>query len=324
VYIGGLYEPNLYALEPNDGDLKWACNFAYSHGPEGYYMSGWPFPSPVIAPDGTIYQTLVHDSNLYAIAPDTGDIIWAKDLGGMVVCIEGLIYEYLIWYGPGVPPVDDPNSPYYNGEVEGWYRYSNCWSEPALALDGTIYVALDDDRLRAVDPNGTIRWATQLGMMGNFTLTVCGDGRIYTAGDDGHLCVVSPDGEEIARFRSGDWLTFPVIAADNTIIVAGERDNSTSVGDANNIVWAIGGDGCEDAPTDLHSPQDISADRIINFRDFAMLALDWLGCTNMDLYADPPCDYQGYETYLAGDINKDLYVDFSDVAEIANRWLNED
>ncbi len=327
VYIGGLYEPNLYALEPNDGALKWACNLqplVYDeYGNPWYNKSGWPFPSPVVAPDGTIYQTLVQDSNLYAIEPDSGTIIWATDLAGIVVC-WGFPEECFTWYGPGEPPVDDPNSPYYGGIIEGWYKYSNCWSEPALALDGTIYVSLDDGRLRAVDPNGSLRWATRLGMMGNFTLTVGGDGRIYAAGDDGHLCVVSPDGEEIARFRSSDWLTFPVIAQDNTIIVAGERDNSTSVGDANNIVWAIGDDGCEDQPYDLHRPQDISADLTVNLVDLAVLALDWLGCTNMDLYADPPCDYQGYETYLAGDINKDLYVDFSDVAEIAYRWLNED
>ncbi|MGD8500632.1 MAG: PQQ-binding-like beta-propeller repeat protein, partial [Phycisphaerales bacterium] len=27
VYIAGLYDPNLYALDPEDGSLKWACNF---------------------------------------------------------------------------------------------------------------------------------------------------------------------------------------------------------------------------------------------------------------------------------------------------------
>jgi len=329
VYIGGLYEPNLYALEPNDGALKWACNLqplVYDEYENPWYnKSGWPFPSPVVAPDGTIYQTLVHDSNLYAIEPNDGNIIWATDLAGIIICTNSWFpYKCSIWYGPGDPPVDDPNSPYYGGIIKGWYKYSNCWSEPALALDGTIYVSLDDGHLRAVDPNGSIRWVTRLGMMGNFTLTVGGDGRIYAASDDGHLCVVNPDGEEIARFRTSDWLSFPVIAADNTIIVAGERDNSTSVSNANNIVWAIGGDGCEDRPYDLHRPSDISADLTVNLVDLAVLALDWLGCTNMDLYADPPCDYEGRETYLAGDINKDLYVDFSDVAEIANRWLNED
>ena len=27
------------------------------------------------------------------------------------------------------------------------------------------------------------------------------------------------------------------------------------------------------------------------------------------------------EFYLAGDVNRDMYIDFEDVAELANRWL---
>ncbi|MHC4439955.1 MAG: outer membrane protein assembly factor BamB family protein, partial [Planctomycetota bacterium] len=51
VYIAGLYDPNLYALDPADGSIKWTCNFE---------SQGWPFASPVIADDGTIYQTLLY------------------------------------------------------------------------------------------------------------------------------------------------------------------------------------------------------------------------------------------------------------------------
>ncbi|MHC4500320.1 MAG: outer membrane protein assembly factor BamB family protein, partial [Planctomycetota bacterium] len=59
VYIAGLYEPNLYALDPNDGGVKWVCNFEYLLDPyhpwEGT-ESGWLFASPVVGPNGTIYQ----------------------------------------------------------------------------------------------------------------------------------------------------------------------------------------------------------------------------------------------------------------------------
>jgi len=71
VYIAGLYDPNLYAINPIDGSIKWECNFE---------SRGWPFASPVVADDGTIYQTLVYDSNLYAISPYDGNIIWSTDL----------------------------------------------------------------------------------------------------------------------------------------------------------------------------------------------------------------------------------------------------
>jgi len=71
VYIAGLYDPNLYALDPNDGKLKWTCNFE---------SGGWPFASPVVAKDGIIYQTLLYDTNLYAIDPNNGAVVWSTDL----------------------------------------------------------------------------------------------------------------------------------------------------------------------------------------------------------------------------------------------------
>ncbi len=82
-----------------------------------------------------------------------------------------------------------PPYPYTTTDL-GWvfvryYRVSNSsFSEPALAPDGTIYISFDDQYLRAVDPNGTIKWVTSLGWLGGFTLTVGSDGLIYAAGDD--------------------------------------------------------------------------------------------------------------------------------------------
>lgn len=281
IYIAGLYDPNLYALDANEGSLKWVCNFE---------SGGWPFASPVVAKDSVIYQTLLYDPNLYAIEPNDGNIIWSLDLA-------------------------DPYSGWFDSDYADRYGYADGWSEPALGPDGTIYVSFDDPYLRAVDPNGTIKWVTQLGIMGGFTLTVGSDGLIYAASDDAYLCVVNPDGEEIARFEGYDWLSFPVIAADNTIIVS----------DANNTVWAIGGDDCQDQVAALHRPQDLNTDWAVNFLDFALLAADWLECTDTEMYppdGTSPCDYSGDEIYLTADVDRNLYVDFADIAALANRWLN--
>lgn len=288
VYIAGLYDPNLYALDPNDGNLKWACNLTDPCDPDS--RIGWPFASPVVATDGTIYQTLLYDANLYAIEPNDGNIIWSLDLA-------------------------DPCSGWFDSGYANRYGCAGGWSEPALGPDGTIYVSYDDPYLRAVDPNGTIKWVTQLGMMGGFTLAVGSDGLIYAASDDGYLCVVNPHGEEVARFEGYGWLSFPVIAGDNTIIVS----------DANNTVWAIGADNCEEQIPALHRPQDLNTDWAVNFLDFALLAADWLDCTDTEMYpqeTEPPCDYSGDEIYLIGDIDRSLYVDLDDIAALANRWLN--
>ncbi|GAI26388.1 unnamed protein product, partial [marine sediment metagenome] len=140
---------------------------------------------------------------------------------------------------------------------------------------------------------------------------------IYAAGDDGYLYVVDPDGKEIARFQTDDWLSFPVIMADNTIIVS----------DANDTVWAIGDDGCEGQIPALHRPEDLNTDWAMNFIDFAVMAADWLDCTDTSRdpeTRDPLCDYDGDEIFLAGDINRDQYVNYTDLAALANRWLTED
>jgi len=218
VYIAGLYDPNLYAFDPNDGFLKWTCHFE---------SQGWPFASPVVATDGTIYQTLIYDSNLYAIVPDDGSIIWSVNLA-------------------------DPNSNLFDPN----YPDADGWSEPALGLDGTIYVSFDDPYLRAVDPEGNIKWLTPLGTTGGFTLTVGNDGFIYAASDDGCLYVVNSNGLEISRFQSEGWLNFPVIASDNTIIFGDSKDNSMMITNQGNAVWAITSVGCEGQENELKIPHE--------------------------------------------------------------------
>ncbi|MHC4120220.1 MAG: PQQ-binding-like beta-propeller repeat protein [Planctomycetota bacterium] len=221
VYVAGLYDPNLYALDPNDGTLKWTCRFE---------SRGWPFASPVVATDGTIYQSLLHDTHLYAIEPGGGAVIWATDLA-------------------------DPTAGWFDPNHADDYGHASGWSEPALGPDGTIYVSFDDPYLRALDPNGSIKWVTKLGATGGFTLAVGSDGLIYAAGDDGSLRVVNPDGTETARFQSGGRLNFPAIASEGVVIVADSRDNSTLIDHDNNIVWAITAQCGPDQPLVLNRPE---------------------------------------------------------------------
>jgi len=230
VYIAGLYDPNLYALDLADGGLKWNCNFEFPADPcdpNSDTKTGWPFASPAVAKDGTIYQTLMYDNNLYAIEPESGTIIWATDLSDP--CSGFFEPNYLDW--------DYLNPPPY------WYLKKSAWtSELVLAPDGTIYVSFEDPYLRAVEPNGSLKWATKLGEDGGFTLSVADDGLIYAACDDNQLYVVDPTGEQVAQFEGSGWLSFPVLALGHTLIVS----------DANNTVWAIGDGDCSEPQQILH------------------------------------------------------------------------
>ncbi|KPL23684.1 MAG: hypothetical protein AMJ75_05635 [Phycisphaerae bacterium SM1_79] len=140
-------------------------------------------------------------------------------------------------------------------------------------------------------------------------MTVGSNGLIYAASDDSRLYVVDPNGWEVARFQGDHWLSLPVIAADSTIVVCGVNDDAILTGDENSTVWAIRQHGCE----------DLNADEAVNLIDFALLAAEWLNCTDTEW----PCNYDGEELYVRGDINRDQYVDFSDLAAIADRLLDD-
>jgi outer membrane protein assembly factor BamB len=212
VYIGGVYDANLYALNPSDGSVKWTCRFTSAAGEQG----GEPFASPVVGADGTIYQVLLHNSRLFAIEPNGGTILWSTDL----LDLSAL----------GVPSENlDP-------AAAGW-------SEPVLGPDGTIYVDLDDSYLRAVNPDGSIRWVTKLGELGGFTLTADKSGTVYAAGDDGCVYVVDSSGRQVTRFKVGGSPAFPVIAAEGLLIVADSGDYSGLSDAPRNTVWAVSSQG---------------------------------------------------------------------------------
>ena len=67
-------------------------------------------------------------------------------------------------------------------------------SSAAIAVDGTIYVGSDDNKLYALNPDGTQQWAFVAGdkMLTSPALAV--DGTVYIASADQKLYAVNPDG----------------------------------------------------------------------------------------------------------------------------------
>jgi len=316
---------NLYALG-RDGTKLWSFCTAAA-GPLGSAI----LSPPAVAPDGTVYTAGFMDSNLYALEPNDGSVKWTchfdsagRPLAAPVIAPDGSIYQTLL-YEPNLYAIDpcsgnirwrsdlsfycEPYTPcHYDPRPAGWY-------EPALAPDGTIYVSLADPYLHAVNPDGTVKWDKRLGTTEGFALTVAGDGLIYAAGDDADLTVLDPNGNELARLRSNVSLLPPVIAADGTIITS----------DSPERIIAIAAAPCPDDHLALHRPQDLDGNLMVNFADFAIIAADWLACTNPNpSWPQPHCDYQGLDRYLTGDIDRSLYIDFADLAALTDKWLTSD
>jgi len=325
VCIAGFYDPNLYALDANDGSVKWVRTLIHPEPVckwDGTVLdmtdkSGWPFASSVMTDDGVIYQTALYDPNLYAIDANDGGIIWTSKMKPQCSFLDeftcGTIDCSLLtelcgsdWYG--VPLTEWYGCQTSGSGYRGTKRPSNCWSRPALGPDGTIYVSFDDPYLRAVDPNGSIKWVRKIGTVGGFTLTVGPNGLIYAAGDDGNMYVLNSNGDELSRFESDQWLSFPAITVANTVIVS----------DSNDTVWAIGGGDCSGGLSELHRPSDLTADGIVNMFDFTRLANNWP--KNNDEKAGP----MRKGAYPEGDVNADGVVDANDLFQLAENWLKQE
>jgi outer membrane protein assembly factor BamB len=223
IYVAGLYDPNLYALDADSGRAKWVCRLGPSAQPnaEGRGLTPCLFASPVVAENGTIYQGLLRDPHLYAIEPQAGRIVWSVDLA-------------------------DPSSAGLGGQ--GVRLDGEVWSEPVLGPDGTFYVSTGDPYLRAIHPDGYIKWTKRLGEVGGFTLMVDRHGFVYAAGEDGYIYRVSPDGVETGRLALSGLPGFPVVAADDLLIVADSQDYSLLVTNEQNTIWAISSKALEDEP----------------------------------------------------------------------------
>ncbi len=329
IYVGGLYDSNLYALEPN-GNTKWTCHFD---------SNGSPFASPVIAANGTIYQTLLDDPHLYAIHPNSGSIIWQTHLADTGP--DSTWFEPYYCYGIGQAATSDhciyTSANYDDVSISGWI-------EPVLGPDGTIYVSLDDPYLRAIDPNGSINWITRLGIpskfayangdlgygiyrvgetLGGFALTVGFDGLIYAASDKGYLYLVDPNGQRLSRFESENWPQMPVVSAQNTIMVTDSADNSMLISCTTNKLWAISADSCQGQQQVLYwyGIQDLNGDAAVDFYDHSLLAADWQQCTDCSSWSAYRQCRPLRTLSLPGDISKDNYVNFNDIALLAAKWL---
>jgi len=124
--------------------------------------------------------------------------------------------------------------------------YADGWSEPVVGPDGTIYASLDVPYLRAVDPSGTIRWATKLGDIGAFTLAVDANGLVYAACDDGCVYVVDADGQQTGHWQTTGWPAFPIVTADGAVLVTDSQDYSILITDAANTVQALSVDSLQE------------------------------------------------------------------------------
>jgi outer membrane protein assembly factor BamB len=110
-------------------------------------------------------------------------------------------------------------------------------SSPAIGTNGTIYVGSRDNRLYAINPDGTKQWEfrTDNDIVGS--PAIGDDGTIYIGSYDNMLYAVLPHGQRLWRFNTGDdILNSPTIGGDGTIYI-GSGTNFFAIDRDGNRKW---------------------------------------------------------------------------------------
>ncbi len=174
---------NLYSFD-RECNINWTMS-SIGDAVHSYYIS------PVVDNDGTTYILTESGDNyvLNSINPDTQTINWSKSITTANTTAN--------------PPASI--------------------TMPAVATDGTIYIASNDNKLYAIDPaNGNIKWtfSTNDSIYTYASPIIAQNGTIYLTSTDKNLYAISPDGNLIWKFDTGQILKgSPSIAEDGTIYV---------------------------------------------------------------------------------------------------------
>ena len=130
-------------------------------------------------------------------------------------------------------------------------------SSPAIATDGTIYIGSNDNKLHAINSDGSAKWTFPTGDWVDSTPAIGADGTVYFGSWDNQLYAVNPaDGTKLWDFNtSSSVIASPAIGVDGRIYF-GSKDEffyalesngslawETYVGNAITSSAAIGQDG---------------------------------------------------------------------------------
>ena len=143
------------------GKLKWRVSTA-----------GPVTSSPAIDKNGIVYVGSA-DNNIYAINGETGVIAWKYQTGGSInfsspaIDINGIVYigsydGYLYAFDTQTINPDNGSTwvPKWKFKTKGAIK-----SSPAIAPDGTIIFGCADGNIYALNPDGSLKWKTPIGVI---------------------------------------------------------------------------------------------------------------------------------------------------------------
>ena len=131
----------------------------------------------------------------------------------------------------GRSPHRGPEHPYL---MWSFTTGSSVGSSPAIGADGTIYVGSWDNKLYAINPDGSEGWSFATGEYISSSPAIGANGTVYVGSGDSNLYAINTDGSEKWRFTID-------AAVDSSPSIG--TDDAIYVGSADNGFYAINPDG---------------------------------------------------------------------------------
>lgn len=122
------------------------------------------------------------------------------------------------------------------------------WASPAIGRDGTVYYGTRDGQLRAVNPDGSLRWTYRVGTSVEEGPSVGPDGRIFVGSYPGaELHAINASGTRAWTFSTANFVrSTPAIGADGTVYALGHGDSLYALSPAGVPRWAVAIPGASD------------------------------------------------------------------------------
>lgn len=233
-----LYD-RLYAMTAppsgTDGVVQWTCQTA-----RGRMLVGG---APTVETDGTVYAA---SDRLAAIQTPSdgreGVVQWTFEPSGLpfdsnaapfaaVVGVTGTVYygdKYALFAVR--PPIDGSSA------TAEWNGAGSMDSAPAVAADGTVYVAVDS-RVSAVDgETGRVKWTFDTRSQLAYSPAIGVDGTVYVTSSGGSLFALATTGTTVLlkwRYKMGEEYTgsqsSPALGGDGTVYVGSSEGHLYAV-----------------------------------------------------------------------------------------------
>lgn len=237
IFVGSA-DSNLYSLGLN-GSLRW--QFVTGHAIWGAPVS-----------DGKAIYVASMDHYIYALDPQSGDLIWkTEDLGGQLVAQPALSDSGVLYIGAFGSNSDSPERSsrfvavdsstgkiLWSTPTRGWV-----WSTPLLHED-VLYFGDNEGFVYAVNAQtGEILWRQQPDTSANRAIigapVILGD-RLYFGSKAGLLHILNPaDGSALFQAKTiGGQIYADLVLADQAILIA-------PTGLENKLLLAVNSDGNE-------------------------------------------------------------------------------